>query len=67
MPVNEQHLNMVRIYAGRLRVQLKKYYSYNREEDEVLIRIPKGGYRAWFTGLPEAVLAFLFYLAVTLW
>lgn len=67
MPVDEQHLNMVRIYAGRLRVQLKKYYSIIRDEDGVMIRIPKGGYQARFTFMHKAALLFICSLASVWW
>jgi len=52
--VKAQDLAMVRIYAGRLRKLLERYYSAERIEDEVLIDIPKGTYRPRFESLRKA-------------
>jgi Tol biopolymer transport system component len=40
----------VRVEAGRLRSRLRDYYAAEGRNDPVVIDIPKGGYRATFTG-----------------
>lgn len=57
--VQAQDLAMVRIYAGRLRKLLDKYYSVNHEEDCVLINIPKGCYKPSFISLQKVYVAFI--------
>ncbi len=40
----------VRVEAGRLRSRLRDYYADEGRNDPVVIDVPKGGYRATFTG-----------------
>ena len=39
----------VRVEAGRLRSRLREYYAEEGREDELLLSLPKGGYRLTFT------------------
>lgn len=51
--LDEKHLTMVRIYAGRLRKLLQLYYSVKHDEDQIVIKVPKGTYKATFEVMPE--------------
>ena len=44
----------VRVEAGRLRSRLRDYYADEGRNDPVVIDVPKGGYRATFTGRSAA-------------
>jgi hypothetical protein len=40
--------NIVRVSARQLRVKLSEYYETDGRQDEVILEVPKGGYRAVF-------------------
>ncbi|BAV07426.1 hypothetical protein [Filimonas lacunae] len=60
--VDEHHLAMVRIYAGRLRKLLQRYYSNCHDGDEIIIKIPKGGYNPRFVRMSKTTCVLLMLL-----